>query len=63
MQYNTKLHKEEYFAIIGKKRYPMPSAFKDMYDDEHLDIVEVTTKMPELFDVAEPTFYIPRRTV
>ena len=62
MQYNTKLHREEYFAVIGKKRIPMPSAFKDMYDDDHLDISEVETKMPELYDIAESRYYIPRRT-
>ena len=63
MQYNTKLHKEEYFAVIGKKKIPMPSAFKDMYDDDHLDITEVETKMPELYDEKESRYYIPRRTV
>lgn len=62
MQYNTALHREEYFAIVGKKKYPMPTAFRDMYDDNHLDIEEVTVTMPELFDIETDTYYIPKRT-
>lgn len=62
MQYNTKLHKEEFFAVAGKKRIPMPSAFKDMYDDDHLEIEEVTCTMPELFELEDSKYYIPKRT-
>ena len=62
MRYNTKMHREEYFAIIGKKSIPMPTAFRDMYDDDHLDIEPVHSEMPELFDIESTEYYIPKRT-
>ena len=52
----------QYFAIAGKKSYPMPDAFKDMYTEDYLEIEPVTFERPELFDLADPQTYIPRRT-
>lgn len=60
--YNTKLHKEEYYAIAGKKRYPMPAEFKDMYTEEYLDIEQVHNERPEVFGIESEDYYIPRRT-
>ena len=48
----------KYYAVAGKKKYPMPEYYKDMYDDRHLAIQEVKMDMPELFGV-EKTHYIP----
>lgn len=63
-KYVTELENEHivYFAI-GKngKKYPMPDAFKAMYDNEHLAIKEVSVERPELFDQSGP-YYIPLRT-
>lgn len=50
-----------YYALTKTKRYRMPDAYKEMYDDEHLAITETTLDRPELFDT-EPTHYIPLRT-
>ena len=50
-----------YYAIAGKKRYPMPDAYKDMYNDDYLAITERTLTIPELFEV-EGTHYIPLYT-
>lgn len=47
-----------YYAIAGKKRYRMPDAYKEMYNENYLAITERTLSMPELFDV-EGTHYIP----
>lgn len=47
-----------YYAIAGKKKYPMPDAYKEMYDNEHLAITERELALPELFDV-EAKHYIP----
>ena len=50
-----------YYAIAGKKKYPMPDAFKEMYNDKYLAIEERTITRPELFDTTA-THYIPLRT-
>lgn len=50
-----------YYALAGKKRIPMPDAYKDMYDNEHLAIKERTMERPELFG-AEATHWIPLYT-
>ena len=50
-----------YYAVKGKKRYPMPECHKDMYDGDHLAIVKRTLERPELFD-CEAEHYIPLRT-
>lgn len=47
-----------YYAIAGKKKYKMPDAYKDMYNENYLAITERTLDMPELFDV-EGRHYIP----
>lgn len=47
-----------YYAIAGKKKYRMPDAYKEMYDDKHLMIQERTLERPELFD-CPATHYIP----
>ena len=47
-----------YYAIAGKKRYRMPDAYKEMYNENYLAITERTLSMPELFEV-EGTHYIP----
>ena len=51
----------KYCAVKGKTKYPMPGAYKEMYDNEHLAIGERTLEMPELFDIPA-THYIPLRT-
>lgn len=63
-RYDMKLENGKvcYYAIAGKKRYPMPEAYKEMYDNEHLAITERELTMPELFGTA-PKHYIPLRTV
>lgn len=57
----------KYYAVSGKKRYPMPSAYADMYTDEYLAITERTLERPELYDTdkehCEEKHYIPIRTV
>ena len=62
-RYETVLENGEirYYAIAGKKRYPMIPAYKDLYDDAHLAIAERTLERPELFE-APATHYIPLRT-
>lgn len=60
--YNSELHKEEYFAVIGKKRILMPDAFKEMYTDDYREIELVRMDLPEIFGMDEHEFYIPRRT-
>lgn len=62
MVYNQKTRQEEWFAIAGKKRYPMPSAFRDMFDDKHLAIELVHSERPEVLDVPDADYYIPLRT-
>ena len=52
----------KYYAVAGKKRYEMPEAYKEMYNDNYLAISERTLERPELFDVPA-THYIPLRTV
>lgn len=51
-----------YYAVAGKKKYRMPSAYKEMYNDNYLAIDERTLERPELFDT-EDKHYIPLRTV
>lgn len=50
-----------YYAISGKKRYPMPDCYKEMYNDNYLMIEERVIERPELFDTTR-THYIPLRT-
>lgn len=53
-----------YFAIgTDGTEYPMPDAFKDMYDDEHLGIRLAHSERPEMFDIDTEEYYIPLRTV
>jgi hypothetical protein len=52
----------KYYAVAGKKRYEMPEAYKEMYNDRYLAIAERTLERPELFGVPA-THYIPLRTV
>ena len=52
----------KYYAVAGKKRYEMPEAYKEMYNDNYLAIAERTLERPELFGVPA-THYIPLRTV
>lgn len=53
-----------YYAIAGKKKYKMPSCYKDMYTDDYLAIKERKLTMPELFGLEEDqaVHYIPLRT-
>lgn len=53
-----------YYAVAGKKKYPMPACYKEMYTDDFLAIEERKMSMPELFDLDESqgTHYIPLRT-
>lgn len=50
------------YALAGKKKILMPDAYKDMYDDEHLAIVERELTMPELYGLKERKHYIPLYT-
>ena len=50
-----------YYAVKGKTRYPMPSAYSEMYNDSYLAIAEREMEMPELFSVPAKHF-IPLRT-
>ena len=51
-----------YHAVIGKKHIPMPEAFKDMYNDNYLEITETKSDMPEVLGVPDGKYYIPRYT-
>lgn len=51
-----------YYAVAGKKKYPMPDCYKDMYTDDYLAIKETEVSMPELYDLKEGKHYIPLRT-
>ena len=51
-----------YYAIAGKKKYPMPPAFKDMYNDSHLAIREAHNDRPEMFGIDTTDYYIPLYT-
>ena len=51
-----------YYAVAGKKRYPMPPAFKDMYNDSHLAIREAHNDRPEMFGIDTTDYYIPLYT-
>ena len=51
-----------YYAIAGKKKYPMPEAFKDMYNDSHLAIREAHNDRPEMFGIDTTDYYIPLYT-
>ena len=48
-----------YTAIAGKKSYPMPDAFADMYDDRHLAITMVHNDRPEMYNISTPDYYVP----
>lgn len=49
-----------YYAIDLKgKRYPMPDAFAEMYDDSHLAIELAHNDRPEMFNIDTPDYYIP----
>ena len=51
-----------YYAVSGKKRYPMPPAFKDMYNDSHLAIRQTHSERPEMFCIDTSEYYIPLYT-
>lgn len=51
----------KYYAIKGKKEYPMPDCYSDMYTDDYLAIKKIKMTMPELYDT-ESEHYIPLRT-
>ena len=53
----------KYFAIKGKKEYPMPDCYSEMYTDDYLAITKKSMSMPELYDLTEPEHYMPLRTV
>ena len=40
----------------------MPEAFAEMYTDDYLEISKTSSPMPEVLDLPEGEFYIPRRT-
>lgn len=62
IKYNSDTRSEEYYAVCGKKKILMPSAFKEMYTNDYLEIEKVHFDRPELYDMTENDFYIPRRT-
>lgn len=62
IRYNAELHKEEYYAVSGKKKYRMPDAFKGMYTNDYLAIEQVHNDRPEVFGIESEDYYIPRRT-
>lgn len=51
----------KYYAVKGKKEYPMPDCYSDMYNDDYLAITEKTMAMPELYET-ESKHYMPLRT-
>lgn len=51
----------KFYAIAGKKEYPMPDCYSDMYNDDYLAIRKVKMLMPELYDTVSE-HYIPLRT-
>lgn len=62
IKYNPNIGEEEYYAVCGKKKIPMPKAFKEMYTDDYLEIEKAHFERPELYDMTDNDFYIPRRT-
>lgn len=48
-----------YYAVKGKTKYPMPSCYSMMYDDEHLAIEDVSRPDIDLYDSLK--HYIPLR--
>ena len=54
---------DQWFAVAGKKEYPMPDCYKEMYDDRHLAIKEVVLTHPEVMGEGTPgKHYIPLST-
>ena len=52
-----------HYAITVKgEEIRMPDAFAEMYTDDYLEISKTTSDMPEVLDLPEGEFYIPRRT-
>ena len=52
-----------HYAITVKgEKIRMPEAFAEMYTDDYLEISKPTSDMPEVLDLPEGEFYIPRRT-
>lgn len=51
----------KYYAVKGKKEYPMPDCYSDMYTNDYLAITKKTMKMPELYN-AKAEHYMPLRT-
>lgn len=49
-----------YYALKGKKRYPMPDCYKEMYTEDYLAIEEKDMEMPELYATTSK-HYIPMR--
>lgn len=62
-RYESRIEKGKirYYAIKGKKEYPMPDCYKDMYNENYLAIAKKTMTMPELYDT-ESEHYMPLRT-
>lgn len=63
-RYDTKLGKALYFAIDKKgNEYEMPEAFKEMYNDDYLQIRKTSCERPEVFNLPEGSdYWIPIRT-
>lgn len=66
-RYNAEIEhgKIVYYALQGKKKYSMPDCYKEMYDDQHLAIMEKTVSMPDLLGLPadQATHYMPISTV
>lgn len=66
-RYESKLDEHgviRYYAVKGKKRYPMPAKFKSMYTNDYLAISKKTIDEygKQLYDMPEGDIYVPRRT-
>lgn len=51
-----------FYAVAGKKRYKMNSAYSDMFNSEYMAIQERTLTRPELFESTDEKEWIPLRT-
>lgn len=49
------------YAVQGKKTYPIPSAYADMCDNDHLAIMKRTLAQPELYETTAE-HYVPLYT-
>lgn len=50
------------YAVAGKKRILMPSAFQDLYNEDHLAIAKTSSEMNDVLGLPEGEYYIPLRT-